>query len=249
MLKCIGLDWIALPATLTHSQPLSPTPTHFVTKATHSHPFFNKNNPLPPIVKKNDPLPPIFPKQQLPTPTHFLTKTTHSHQYFKKSDPLSLIFQENNPLPLIIWQKQHPPTLILTITTHSHPFFDKKSPSQIFLMKNDPFLLSFNKNKPIPPIFQQIRPTSAYFSTKTTYSHNSHPFFHWPSTKVTSIHQFSNYNRLSLSATINALNELSLENIIFEYSTSEKKGKAYFSKNQSHPSILLYMKYGRQYIT
>ena len=228
-----------LSPTLTHSQSLSPTPTHFSRKATHSHPFFDKTDQLPAIFRQKRHTPihfstrttnshPFF-KKKNPIPTHFLTKATHSHPFFDKNDPLPPNFQEKRPTP-----------------TH---FFTKTSASQPFLMENNSLPPSFNKNNPILPIFQQIRPTPTYFSTKMTHTHHLHPFFHRSSIKATCIHQFSNYNILSLPVTINALNELSLENIIFEYSTSEKKRKAYFSKNQIYPSILLYMKYGRQYIT
>ena len=44
-----GLYRIVLSATLTRSQPLSPTPTYFSAKTTHSHPFFDKRDLLPPI--------------------------------------------------------------------------------------------------------------------------------------------------------------------------------------------------------
>ena len=181
-----------------------------------------------PFFKKNNPFSPIFQEKQ-PIPTYFSTKTTHSYLFFDNNDPFSPIFQDKKPIP----------THFLTKATHSHPF----------LMEKDPLPPSFNKSNIIPPIFQQIRPTPTYFSTKATHSYHSRPFFHRSSAKVTCIHQFSNYNRLSLPVIINALNELSLENIIFEYSTSEKKRKAYFSKKQIYPSILLNMKYGRQYIT
>ena len=177
-----------------------------------------------PFVKKREPHPPIFQAKQ-PTPNHFWTKTTHSNLFFNQNDPVPPNFQEKRPTP-----------------TH---ISTKLCPSQPFLMENDPLPRSFKKSNPIPPIFQPIRPTPTYFSTKTTHSHHSHPFFHRFSTKATCIHQFSNYSRLSLPVPINTLNELSLENIIFEYSTSEKKRKAYFSKNQIYPSILLYTKYGR----
>ena len=66
----------------SHSQPLSPTPTHFSRKTTHCHPFFDKN----------DPLPPIFQEKQ-PTPTHFSRKATHSHPFFDKNNTLLLIFR------------------------------------------------------------------------------------------------------------------------------------------------------------
>ena len=106
------------------SQPLSPTPTHFSTKTTHSHLFFDKS----------DPLPPIFQWKQ-PTPTHFLTKTTHSHPFFNKNNPLLPIFQEKNPTPTnfsaktthlpIFQQKRSTPTHFLTKTTH--PWFFNKT--------------------------------------------------------------------------------------------------------------------------
>ena len=206
-----------------------PTTNHFLIKTTHSYPFFDKNNTLLPIFR-----------QKRHTPTHFSTKTTHSYPFFDKNDT---------------------PTHFSTKTTHSYPFFNK----------NDPFLPNFGEKRPtsthfstktsppppshfwwndlLPPIFQQIRPTPIYFSTKKTHSHHSHPFSHRSSIKETCIHQFSNYNRLSLPVTINRLNELSLKNIIFEYSTSEQNRKAYFSKNQIYPSMLLNIKYRRQYIT
>ena len=161
---------IALPATLSHSQPLPATPSH----SHHSHTFFKKNNSLPLIFQ-----------EKRPTPFHFSTKTTHSYPFFNKNKPLQPNFQEKRTNP-----------------TH---FLTKTSPSQPFLMKNDPLPPSFNKNNPVPPIFQQIWPTPTYFSTKMTHSHHSHPFFDRSSTKATCIHQFSNYNRLSLSVTINAL--------------------------------------------
>ena len=66
----------------SHSQPLSPTPTHFSRKTTHCHTFFDKN----------DPLPPIFQEKQ-PTPTHFSRKVTHSHPFFDKNNTLLLIFR------------------------------------------------------------------------------------------------------------------------------------------------------------
>ena len=176
-----------LSPTLTHSQPLSPTPTHFSRKTTPSHPFFDKNDPLPPIFQ-----------EKRPTSTHFLIKTY---------------------------------------------------PSQPFLMEKDELPPMFNKNNPIPTIFQQIRPSPTYFSTKTTHPYHSHPFLHQSTTNAICIQQFSNYNRPSLPVTINALNGLSLENMIFEYSMSEENRRAYFSKNQIYLSILLYMKYGRQYVT
>ena len=137
------------------------------------------------------------------------------------SQSLSPTSSHSHPLPPIFQEKRHTPTHVLTKTTHSHPIFKK----------SDPLPPSFNKNNPILPIFHQIGPTPTDFSTKTTHSHHSHPFFHQSSTKTTCIHQFSNYNRLSIPVTIKALNELGLENIIFEYSTSEKKWKAYFSKS------------------
>ena len=227
-----------LSPTPSHSHPLpiifqekQPTPTHFSTKATHSHQFFNKNNSLLSFFKESDPLPPIFQDKQ-PTPTHFLTKTTPSHRFFKKINPLSPIFRQkpphsyqffnqNDPLPLNFREERQTPTHFSTKTSHSQPF----------LMDSNLLPPSFNKNNPIPSIFQQIRPTPTYFSTKVTRSHHSHPFFHRSSTKATCIHQFSSYNRLSLPVTINAINELSLENIIFEYSASKKNWKGYFSKN------------------
>ena len=225
--NCVRTHSHLLRATPSHSHPLppifqekQPTLTHFSTKATHSHQFFNKTNSLPSIFTESDPLPPIFLEKQ-PTPTHFLTKTTHSHPFFKKSDPLSPIFR----------QKRRTPTQFSRKKTSFHHFSTKTSHSQPFLMDNNLLPPSFNKSNPIPPIFQQIRPTPNYFSTKATHSHHSHPFFHRSSTKATCIHQFSSYNRLSLPVTINAINEFSLENIIFEYSVSEKNRKAYFSKN------------------
>ena len=135
----------------------------------------------------------------------------HFHPFFDKNDALPPNFQEKRP-------------------TFTH-FSTKTSHFQPFLMDNNLLPPSFNKNNPIPPIFQQIRRTPTYFSTKATHSHHSHPFFHRSSTKATCIHQFSSYNRLSLPVTINAINEFSLENIVFEYSVSEKNRKAYFSKN------------------
>ena len=65
-----------------------PTPAHFLTKPSHSHPFF----------EKTDPLPPIFQEKQ-PTPTHFSTKTTHSYPYFDNNNLLSPIFSRKKPTP------------------------------------------------------------------------------------------------------------------------------------------------------
>ena len=77
----------------SHSHPLppifqqkQPTPTHFLTKGTYYHPFFNKHNPLPPILKKGDPL-----------PSHFSRKTTHSQSFFDKNGPLSY-FDNKDPI-------------------------------------------------------------------------------------------------------------------------------------------------------
>ena len=203
---------------------------------THSHPSFKKNNPLHPFFNKSDPLPLIF-QQKWPTLTHFSRKTTHSHAFSTKTThsthfPTKVthshpIFKKNDLLPPIFWQIRPPPSHFWWKTFHPHTVSTINS---------------------IAPIFQQVRPTPTYFSTKTTYSHHSQPFSHRSSTKATCIHQFSNYNRLSLPVTINALNELNLENIIFEYLMSEKTKKAYLRKNQIYPSILLYMKW-RQYIT
>ena len=65
----------------SHSQPLSPTPTHFSRKTTHCHPFF----------KKSDSFPPIF-RQKQHTTTHFSTLTT-THPFFKKKNPFPPIFR------------------------------------------------------------------------------------------------------------------------------------------------------------
>ena len=151
---------------------------------THSQPLPATLTHFHPFFKKNNSLPPIF-QEKRPTPIHFSTKTTHSYPFFNKNNPLPPSFQQKQPTP-----------------TH---FSTKTSPSQPFLMKNDLLPSSFNKNNPIPSIFQQIRPTPTYFSIKVTHSHHFHPFFHWSFTKATFIHQFSNYNRLSLRVTINAL--------------------------------------------
>ena len=134
------------------SQPLSPTPRKF-SKTTHSHPYFNKNNPLPPIFNKYNPFPP-FSWQNRPTPTHFSRKVTHSHSLFKK----------NNPLPPIIRQKRHTLTLILTITTHS-PIFQEKTHSHPF----------FDKNNTLLSIFQQKRPILRFFN-KTNHSVCENPY-------------------------------------------------------------------------
>ena len=138
------------------------------------------------------------------------------------SQPLSPTPSHSQPLPATLSHSHQLTNSGSTETTHSHPFFNK---------------------------FDPLGPTPTYFSRKTTHSHHSHLFSRRSSTKGTCIHHFSNYNRISLPVTINVLKELSLENIIFEYWTSEKKRKAYFSKNQIYPSILLCMKYGRQCIT
>ena len=194
------LGWLyrlVLPATLTYSQPLSPTlnhsqllsptlnhshslppifqqkqpiPTHFSTKATHSHPFFNKNNPLPQFSRKVTHSHPVFQETQ-PTPTHFLTKTTHSRAFFK-------------PLPPIFWQKRHTPTLISILTTHSHPFFKKKTHSYPFFDKSDTPL----------PIFQQKRSTATHFWTKRPIpwffnkTSHSHPRLYWIALPATLTH-------------------------------------------------------------
>ena len=128
------------------SQPLSPTPRKF-SKTTHSHPLFNKNNPLPPIFNKNNPFPP-FSRQNRPTPTHFSRKVTHSHSFLKKK----------TPLPPIIWQKRHTFTLISTITTHSHPFFKKKPTPSHFSTKTTHSYPFSNKKDPFPD-FSIKRPT------------------------------------------------------------------------------------------
>ena len=83
-----------VPATLTHSchsQPLSPTPTQFSRKTTHSHPFFKKKTHSHPFFDQNDPLPLIFQEKQ-PPPTHFSEIVIHSHSFFKKNNPLPPIF-------------------------------------------------------------------------------------------------------------------------------------------------------------
>ena len=110
----------------------------------------------------------------------------------------------------------------------SHPYPLLVLPS---FNKTTQFHRFINKFDSLSLIFQQKRPTPTY----------SYPYLHYSPTKETCIHQFSNYNRLCLPITINPLNELSLENIIFEHSRSEKKRKAYFINNQIYPSILLYM--------
>ena len=203
----------------SHSQPLSPTPSH--------------SQPPPATLSHSHQLQPIFQEKQS-TPTHFSRKTSHSHPFFNKSDTLLFIFQLKRPTP----------TQFSGTTTHSHPFFDK----------NIPIPAISDGTRPTLTQVQPKQPTPTYFSTNSTHSgplplifHEKRPtptiltlFSTGPPPKEL-VHHFSNYNRIFLPVTINVLKELSLENIIFEYSTSEKKRKAYFSKNQIYPSILLCM--------
>ena len=136
-------------------QEKQPTPAHFLTKRTHSHPFF----------KKSDPLLPIFQEKQ-PTPTHFSRKTTHSP-----------IFQEKNPLPPIFRQKQHTPTHFSTKTIDSHPFLNKNDPFPDFSIKQPtamqglywialPATLTHSQRN--LPTLRHFYPFTLQFSMKTT---------------------------------------------------------------------------------
>ena len=148
-----------------------------------------------------------------------MTKTTHSYPFFNKNDPFLSDFKDK--------------------TTHFHPFFNKNIPLPAISDGKRPTPTQFQQKQSNPTHFSINLTHPIYFSTKQTHSHHSHPFPHRSSTRATCIHQFSNYNRLSLPITINALNKPSLKNIIFENSTSEQKRIAYFSKNQIYPSMLL----------
>ena len=115
----LGLYRIALPATLTHSHPLSSTSA----TPTHSHSFFNKNNSLPPVFKKGDPR------------THFWRKTTLSHPFFDKNVGHPPIFEQKRPIPQFFNKTTHSQSraLLNSSTSHSHPLPAAFTHSQAFL--------------------------------------------------------------------------------------------------------------------
>ena len=160
-----GLYQIALSATLTHSQPLSPTTIHsHLRPSTLTHP-----RPLSPI-------PPIFQKKtthshqlsrKVTNPTHFSRKVTHAHPFFKKNSPLPPIFQE----------KRHTLTHSSTKTIDSHPFLNKNDPFPEFSIKQPTPIqglywialpATLIHSQWLLPTLRHFYPFTPQFSTKTT---------------------------------------------------------------------------------
>ena len=127
------------------SQPFWPTPSHFPTKTSLSHSFFDKCNPLPSIFQSK--------QLNLPTLTHFLRKKSHSHSFFDNNDPLSPIFKRK---------------------TYSHSFLTKSTHSYPFFNKNDHLPPIFEQKRPIPQFFNKTTHSHPKPLLNCSLSH-SHP--------------------------------------------------------------------------